>query len=153
MIPEGTKESIKNAVSGGDWTKFDEDTGAVGVYQYTEERWNELMILNPDLGLTENGRTAKDSSQQEKAIESEIEENTKSFMAYDIPVTEENLLGAHKFGFDSFSSVFQAKDSDKLSTILGESAKDPAFKNFKTIGQVKDYLSRQIKKGKELTKV
>lgn len=126
-LPENAKETLKTALSGGDWTKFDEATGAVGVYQYTEERWNELMVTNPELGLTEQGRIARDPAQQEKAFEAEIQDNTKSLIAYDIPVTEENLLGAHKFGIDNYIAIMQAEGSASLGKVLGDEAKNPVF--------------------------
>lgn len=148
IIPENTKETLKQALSEGRWTKFDPDTGAVGIYQYTEDAWKERMVLSPDLGLTENGRLAKDPAQQERAMERELQDNTKSFMAYDIPVTEANLFGAHKFGFDNFATIYESKDSEKLSTIIGDSAKSPEFKNFTTVGDVKKFILRQVKTAK-----
>lgn len=86
-------------------------------------------------------------------MERELQENVKSFMTYDIEVTEENLLGAHRYGIDSFTAIAQAKDSDKLTSLLGEAANDPSFKGFDTVKSVKNYLNKQIKKGKDLTKV
>jgi hypothetical protein len=145
VVPEGTKESIKKAVSGGDWTKYNEDTGAIGVYQFTEERWKELMLAHPDLGLTENGRLAKDPSQQEKAMDRESQDTLKSLIAYEIPVSKENIFGVHKFGFDNFSSIFEAKDDKKLSEVIGDEVSKPEFKGFTTAGDVKKYLSRSLK--------
>lgn len=142
IVPPNTMEVMRQ----GEWTKVDPDTGAAGIYQFTEERWNEIMALNPDLGLTENGRVAKNPEQQEKAMKWVIEDNTRGLMAYEIPVTEANLLGAHKFGFDNFAAIMDAQDSEKLSEVLGDDFNNPVFKNFKTVKSVKDYLRTQVDK-------
>jgi hypothetical protein len=137
IIPENTKKFIS---SGSAWDSHDSVTGAAGTYQFTEERWNEIAATNPDLGLTENGRVAKDQSQQEKAIQWEIEDNTRSLMAYEIPVTAENLAGAHKFGFDNYISIWSAKDNVKLTKLLGDEAKKPVFNDLKTVKDAKESL-------------
>lgn len=144
IIPASAKEEIKTALSGGQWDKEDPDTGAAGIYQYTEQRWLEIMSLNPDLGLTENGRVSKNSAQQEKAMNWEMQDNTRGLMAYEIPVETKNLLGAHKFGFDNYATIYGAKDSQKLSELLGDEANNPVFKDFKTVKQVKDYLNSKV---------
>lgn len=143
IIPENIKEVIS---SGNKWNKLDMETGAVGTYQFTEERWNELMALNPDLGLTENGRVAKDQTQQEKAIEWVIQDNTRNLLAYDLPVNNETLYGAHKFGFDNFISIYSSKDDVKLSELLGDEVNNPVFDKFKTVKDVKKYLNSVVKK-------
>jgi hypothetical protein len=148
IIPENTKETLKSALSQGKWNKFDPDTKAAGVYQFTEARWNELAATDPSLGLTENGRVSKDPSQQEKAMDWVIQDNTRGLLTYDVPVTEANLLGAHKFGFDNFVAIYESSDKDKLSDALGEDAKNPVFKNFQTVGEIKSYLSRETSKAK-----
>jgi hypothetical protein len=148
QMPEGTKETLKQALSEGDWTKFNEDTGAVGLYQFTEEQWIDLMTAYPELNLTENGRLAKDPAQQERAMEAELNENVKNLLAYEIPVTEQNLLGCHEFGSDNFALIYASEDSKKLSEVLGEGANSPALKGFETVGEIKAYLSRKISKPK-----
>lgn len=148
IIPENTKETLKKSLSEGKWNKFDPDTGAAGIYQFTEKRWNEIAKVNPELGLTENGRVSKDPSQQEKAMNWEIQDSTRGLLTYEIPVNEENLLGIHKFGFDNFAAIYESKDNEKLSDAIGEEAKNPVFKNFDTVKSLKDYLSREIRKAK-----
>lgn len=144
VIPENAQEDIKQVSSKGNWNTIDPETGAAGIYQFTEERWNELMELNPDLGLTENGRLAKDSRQQEAAMKWNIEDMSRSLLAYDVPLTTENLLGTHKYGLDNYLAIFSSKPSEKLTKILGEDAKLPQFKKFKTVGSVKQYLKREL---------
>lgn len=146
LIPENTKEVIKLATSKGAWDAYDPETGAAGIYQFTEERWNELAEAAPSLGLTENGRVSKDTSQQEKAMDYIIQENTRGLLTYEIPVTEENLLGTHKFGLENFIAIMESKDEDKLTTVLGkEVASRPEFKGLSTVKSLKRQLSRQTK--------
>jgi hypothetical protein len=148
ILPENTKSTLKEVLSKGKWNAFDKETGAAGIYQFTEERWNDLKILNPDLGLTDNGRVAKDSSQQEKAMGWEIQDHTRGLLTFEVPVTEETLLGAHKFGLDNYIAIYGAKDTEKLSSLIGDEAKSPVFKGFESAGAVKFYLTREIKKTK-----
>lgn len=148
LDPVTTKNTIKQVSSGGNWMKHNEETGAAGIYQFTKQRWDEIALENPSLGLTDNGRVAKDSSQQEKAMDHELVQNTKGFQSFDIPLSEENLLGAHQFGLNNFVAIYGSKGDEKLSTVIGKNAKDPVFKNFETVGSVKRYLSQQIQKAK-----
>ena len=144
IIPPDIMETIQSSMSQGEWFKVDEETGAAGLYQYTEEAWEDLMLTNPDLEITEEGRTAKDQSEQETAIEWEIENNALAFKSYGIPVNGETLLGAHKFGFDNFIAIYESKSSSKLNKVLGAEYKDnPVFKGFKTVKAVKEYLKSQ----------
>jgi len=137
IIPENAKEVIKGNTP---WNKIDPETGAAGIYQFTEERWNEIMTLNPELGLTENGRVAKSPAQQEKAMQWELEDNARSLMAFQVPVNNETLFGAHKFGFDNFVAIYTAKDSEKLTDLIGEEVNSPVFKNLQTVRSVKNYV-------------
>lgn len=148
IIPENTKETLKVSLSNGEWSKFDKETGAAGIYQFTEERWNEISAINPDLALTENGRVSKNTEQQEKAMDWVLADTTRGLLTYEIPVTEPNILGAHKFGFDNFAAIFEGQDNEKLSDVIGEEAKNPVFKDFLTVKSVKNYLSRVTTKGK-----
>ena len=145
LIPETAKDAIRIS-SGNDWKKVDPKTGAAGIYQFTDENWKRIAAVNPDLGLTENGRVSKDPAQQEKAMNWEIQDNTRGLMAYELPVNDANLLGAHKFGFDPFLAILQAKDDQKLTEVLKDKAKDPVFEDFSTVKSVKDYLNQEVKK-------
>lgn len=147
VIPENAIEDLGEALSGNDWTKFNSDTGEAGIYQFTKERWTELVESAPvPLGLSENGRTAKDSKQQKAAMEWSIQDNTRGLIAFDIPVNLKTLYGTHKFGFDNYAEIHTANSGDKLSKVLGVGAKsDPLFKDFKTVKQVKDFIAKQVK--------
>ena len=145
LLPEDYKDTMKTVLSGDDWKKVDSQTGAAGIYQFTEEKWNELMTLAPDLGLTENGRVSKDSSQQEMAFQYEIEQAAELLTSYELPVNEENLLGAHKFGLENYVNILASDPKATLQSVLGKGeANKPEFKDFKIVQSVRNYLKKQI---------
>lgn len=137
LVPEDAKEKMEV----GDWDHYNKDTGAAGKYGFTKKRWNEMMDYAPELALTENGRVSKNTDEQEIAIEWELKDTTRGFLAYGIEVTNENLFGAHEFGFDNFEIIYNSEDSAKLSSILEDD--DPLLERFETVKQVKDYIKRQ----------
>ena len=47
-----------------------------------------------------------------------ISDNTRGLMAYELPVTKENLLGVHEFGFDNFAAIMDGQDNEKLSDVF-----------------------------------
>jgi hypothetical protein len=148
IIPDNTKETIKESMSQGKWNKVDPETGAAGVYQFTNDQWQFISASDPSLGLTENGRVSKDPSEQEKAMNWYMASNAKFLIAQGLEVNEESLLGAHRFGVENISIIYDSKYNEKLSTAIGDESKSPVFKNFNTVGDVKRYLSGQIRKAK-----
>lgn len=137
-VPEDSLEVLKL----NDWKDIDPDTGAVGVYQFTEDRWNEIILSQPSLGLTENGRVSKDSSEQERAMEWSLKDNATGLTAYLIPVNNVNLYGAHRFGLDDYTAIFLSKNNEKVNDIVENKE---LFDNFKTVKSVKDYISSKVK--------
>lgn len=141
LAPEDTKETIKSIESNGDWTTLNSDTGAAGIYQFTEERWNDIAIADPTLGLTEDGRVSKDPGQQEKAMDWSIHNNTKGLTTFDIPVTTSTLYGSHRFGLIDYVTIHDAKNNEKLTDIVDDMK---LFTGFTTVKSVKDFISKQI---------
>lgn len=147
VIPEDSKEVIKQISSEGKWTSKNSDTGAVGIYQFTEERWIQISLAEPSLGLTDNGRVAKDSKQQEKAMDWSMQNNTQGFLSLDIPVNTETLYGSHRFGFENYINIYDANRNDSLTKLLGNDiGNDPLFKGFTTVKSVQDHIDKEVKK-------
>jgi len=147
VLPENINESMEALTSEGDWTKYNEDTGAAGIYQFTEERWNEIKLAAPELALTDNGRVSKDSTQQRKAMKWSLEDTARGLQLYEIPVNERTLYGVHKFGFDNFVAIEQAAGDEELSKVLGKQVEnDPLFKGLKTVKSVKSHISSKVSK-------
>lgn len=138
IIPEDAMEVMKT----NEWDDLNKDTGAAGVYQFTEERWDEISEQNPELGLTDEGRTSKDSTEQETAMKWNLEDLSKGLMAYNIPVTNANLYGAHRFGLDDFAVVVTSKNDVKIKDIVSNPT---LFKGFTSVKQVKRYVNSQLK--------
>jgi len=137
-VPENALESM--ALS--DWDSVEPTTGAAGVYQFTEQRWDEIAEQSPDLELTDNGRVTKDISQQEKAMKWSLENNAKGLAAYRVDVNIKTLYGAHRFGLDDYAAIELSGNSEKLTNIVEN---EELFEGFETVKQVKDFIANKIK--------
>lgn len=145
LIDVDTIDNMAFALSENNWRKVDEETGAAGIYQFTEERWNTLMETEPDLGLTESGRIEKDPAEQERAMDYLLRENAATLNNYGQEINDRNLLGSHIFGVDEYLDILAANDGDKLTKILGaDLAKQPPYNKFKTVKELKNYLSKLL---------
>lgn len=146
VVPEDIGEVIKFAASGGVWNKKDPNSSAAGLYQFTEEAWQEIMEKAPDLGLTENGRVEKDGFQQELAIEWSSQENAKELSSQDIPVDHKTLYGAHLLGVQNYIKVHKAPADTKLKTVIGTNER---FSQFKTVGALKKLINERIEESRK----
>lgn len=146
-VPDSTAVVISLGESNNQWNKQNPETGAAGIFQFTKKQWNDLSDKRPDLGLTENGRVAKDTEQQEIAMDALLEENSKILIENSIPVNDETLYGSHLFGIENYVKIKKSsKKTSKLIKILGaDEVKllDSRFKKF-TAGKVNDYLKEKV---------
>lgn len=138
VIPEDSLEVLKL----NEWDDQNPDTKAAGIYQFTPERWEEIMENNPDLGLTEDGRVSKDPMEQEKAMKWSNEENARGLTAYQVPVNNRSLYGAHRFGLDDYVAVTLSNANEKLTKVVEDM---DLFKGFTTVKQVNKYVNDQVK--------
>jgi hypothetical protein len=139
MTNEGY-ESLSIALSGDDWTKVGSN-GETGSYQFTEEKWNEIMN-DPKarkLDLTENGRVSKDQGQQQRAMKFESTKNAAILAKQEIAVNLETLLYAHMFGLKDAAKVWTGSPKTKLSK---EMKADPRLKEakVKNAGDMRKYI-------------
>lgn len=142
-IPAQTADSIKMAESGGKWNSPN------GLYGFNSADWKSIMRQAPELGLTEKGRTAKDTSEQERAMEWSLRDHASRLNEKDIPVDEETLYATHVLGVSTYEKLFNAPGDAKVKAVLGDALKDhPELANLKTIGQVKRYLNNKADKGR-----
>jgi hypothetical protein len=137
-IKEDTKEKMKF----NKWNDIDPDTGAAGIYQFTEERWEEIERENPELNLSDEGRYSQDTEEQEKAMDHELKRNAKNLAAVGIVVNNQSLYGAHRFGLENYINISISNNNDKLSDIVEDTE---LFKGFTTVKSVKDFISKKIK--------
>jgi hypothetical protein len=138
IVPEDALENIPKS----EWNTVDSVTGAAGVYQFTEQRWDEIAEQAPDLDLTDNGRVTKDISQQEKAMKWSLENNAKGLAAYRVDVNIKTLYGAHRFGLDDYAAIELSGNNEKLTNIVEN---EELFEGFTTVKQVKDFVANKIK--------
>lgn len=119
-VSDKTLAVIKQISSKGNILAYNPGSGAAGPYQFTEKVWNGIRDQAPELGLTENGRTASDPAQQEKAMKWVTEKNMDFLKRADLPVNTENLYVAHILGASKAIQVLRAPGDTKLKTLVDE---------------------------------
>ena len=144
LIEDDMIDTFAAVLSGGDWRKTNQETGAAGLYQFTEERWDELMNSNPELALTDSGRIEKDPTEQHRAIEYSNRENAVTLHNNDVPIDEISLLGSHIFGVDEYMDIMSYSDNTRMNKILGKDSEKPPFNKFKTVKDLKNYLKNLL---------
>lgn len=146
-VPKGTSDAIKGAMSGGNWRSPN------GLYGFTPDQWKDIQKSAPELGLTDAGRIAKDTSQQEKAIDWSLNDSAKKLMAKEIPVDKATLFGAHLLGAENYEKLFNADKDDETAKVLPAAflEKNPEIGQFKTVGQVKSYLNDRVERAHKAT--
>ncbi len=145
-IPQGTADSIKYAESQGKWSK-----ATPNLYGFTADQWSHITKAAPELGLTEDGRVSKDSLQQDLAMEWALHDNARQLSDRHLSVSESSLYAVHKLGIDNFEKMSKAPADAKIKTVFGAGLleKSPEFADFKTVGQVKNYLNKKVNEGRK----
>lgn len=118
--PETMLAIVKQIETKGEPFAFNPTTGAAGPFQYTEEKWKNIMLQAPELGLTENGRVSENPTQQETAMLWEIDQNVSKLNSAGIPPEIDNLYLAHIVGPEKTIEIMQAKGDVKLKTLVGK---------------------------------
>lgn len=144
-IPDGTADSIKYAESEGKWS-----SATPNVYGFTEDQWSHMTKAAPELGLTEKGRVSKDSLQQDLAMDWALHDNARQLSEKHLQVNESSLYAVHKLGIDNFEKLSKAPADAKIKSVFGPDVFDkfPEFAEFKTVGQVRNYLNRKMNEGR-----
>ncbi len=147
-VPDETRDIVKMAESGGKWDSEN------GLYGFTSSQWSSIMKSAPDLGLTDAGRLAKDSTQQEKAMDWSLHDNAAKLAGKDLPVNSQTLLASHVLGVNNYEKILEVPSDTKTKKVLSEEVlkEHPDLANFKTIGQVKSYFNNKVEEGRKATK-
>ena len=149
-ISEQTYSVLKQVISESNSTAYNENTGAAGIYQFTEEVWNNLMKDAPELGLTENGRVSQKTEQQQKAFEYTAKQTGTFLRAAGIEVTPENIYAGHLFGGLKAVQVLSAKNDTKLNTLVDvKTLKEYDINENVTVAEFKDWLLFRIVEAEE----
>lgn len=139
-VPENTLPTISQIVSKGKWDTQGPN-GEVGIYQFTESAWETIRKEAPELGLTENGRLAKNPEQQERAMKWQTEKNSVELKNASIDSSEDTLLLAHILPIKSAIDVLKAPGDTKIKTMVGESfIKQYGLRNGMKVKEFKDWL-------------
>lgn len=149
------KKFVKDPDTGKDVWEGEYLSGAFGYYQFLPSTWSDIVDMAPkSMGLTEGGLYNK--KQQEKGARVWVKHIVSQFKKADvaIPVTTENIYGAHHFGVNGWIKVMEAKETKTIKSVLGEKVLEanPQIekRGYKTIKDLKQYISDQldIAKGK-----
>lgn len=149
-VPDSSIVVISEILSQGEWDKLDNDTGASGVFQFTESRWKELSDSHPELSLTENGRISKNTAQQEEAMDALLKDNADVLINEGLEVNDASLYGSHILTVDNYVKIFKAKKkTSKLSKIIGVKEVSKLSTKFRKMS-VNQFLN-DLKKGVDET--
>jgi len=147
VVEPSQYDTIKEMVSNSNPTLYNEETGAAGIYQFTEETWNKIMQDAPELGLTENGRVMQKTEQQQKAFEYTAKVNGEILRSAGYEANTETLYASHILGAFKTVQVLSAEDSTKVDTLLSDkTVKQYKIPNDMTVRGVKDWLIFQTVK-------
>lgn len=144
-IPDETSIIIGQIESGNKWWAKNPKSTAAGKYQFLEGTWADIMEKAPELELTDEGRTSKDTTQQEAAMQWFMERNADILEAAKIPVTNESLYASHFLGGRAAVKVLGSFDNVKIKTLVGKNvmtAND--FKASMTVKEFKAWVSKKI---------
>lgn len=145
QVDPKTLDIIKQIESGGKWSAFNPNTSAAGLYQFTEKTWNDIKKQAPELGLTENGRTAKNTDQQEKAAQFLTQQSADLLNKNGIQPTTDNVYAAHLLGLSTAVSVLKASGDTKLKTLVeADALKANGFSNGTKVKDFKIWLKSKV---------
>ena len=147
VIPEETIDIIGQVESQGQWWAKTPDSTAAGLYNFTEDKWSEIMLEAPELGLTDNGRVSKNTSQQERAMRWNTERNTKNLIENNIPINTETIYGSHVLGSEIYIEIHNAPAKKNIKKLLDDDLRkaNPWLGKVKSAGQVKKLITERIK--------
>lgn len=143
------KKMVKDPDTGKEVWEGEYLSGAFGYYQFLPSTWSDIVEMAPkSMGLTEGGLYNK--KQQEKGARVWVKYIVSQFKKADvpIPVTTENIYGAHHFGVNGWIKVMEAKETKTIKSVLGEKVLEanPQIekRGYKTIKDLKQYISDQL---------
>lgn len=134
---------------------------AAGLYQFTENTWEELMFTYPELGLTYAGRTAKDTKEQEIAMDRLVRDNSVTLVQNNVEIDINSVYAAHHFGAGKIAEIWNLSDKSAVKKFLGDAAykANPWLKGnvswvnggkpVKTVGDFKRGLQDLLDKGRK----
>lgn len=152
VTPENLKiiRAIESGFKKNDWQIKNPDSSAAGLYQFTEGTWRDI-IDRSGLALTEAGRTSKNTTQQESAMEWYTNQNIKELKASDVEITPEHIYAAHFLGAEAAIKVLGSVGENKLAPLVGESVMkaNPQLKGF-TVDDFEAWLKKKVKMGRSM---
>lgn len=146
-VPDEAKNIIMEIESAGNWAARNPNSSAAGLYQFTADTWKTIMNEAPELGLTASGRTSRDTSQQEAAMDYFTDRNAELLWEEGLELSTENLYALHFLGQNAGPRILAAAGHEKLKN-LGLSKKvfeSNGFSNNMKVRDFKAWVARKIK--------
>lgn len=123
-------QKVAHIESGGNPNAHAATGTATGLGQFTEGTWLPLIKKHrPDLSSNSDSdllAMRNDPTLNSQMIDAYAQENTPKLQASGVPVNDGSLYGAHWFGPDGFSKIYNADPSTPIEEVIG---KDTAAKN------------------------
>jgi hypothetical protein len=121
--------------SGNDPFARNPRSSATGLGQFTDGTWRGLMQLQPELGLTADGRT--DPVQSKRALEAFTAMNANSLKKNGIEPSDNNLYAMHRFGESGGLNLLRADPNASIDGVVSPQVlqANPDLTG-KTVGQV-----------------
>jgi hypothetical protein len=148
-----------SAESSGDPNARNPRSSATGLHQFLKGTWAGLMKSNPELGLTEDGRT--DPEQSNRAMRAFTAQNADALRAKGVEPNDRNLYMAHFLGAGAAPNFIGAVQQDpsvpaaSLVSAQVAAANRPVFFNRdgspKTAGEVYERMTGRF--GSESTAI
>jgi len=144
---------IAQAESAGNPNAKNPNSTATGLGQFTDGTWLPLVKKHrPDLsaGKTDQQLLAMrtDPKLSSDMIEANAQDNEPLLKQNGVPITDGNVYGAHVFGADGFSKIYNADPSTPIESIIGDQTAKINRLSGMTTGQVNSHLNDRLSNSK-----
>lgn len=130
------------AESGGNYNSKNPLSSARGGYQFIDSTWKSMVMNNPELGLTMDGRG--NPEQEDRAIRKFTQDNIDYIRQFNIPINNATVYAAHFLGQGGAKTVLTQDDSVKLTNLLSPSViKANPFLREMTVGSFKNWAAKK----------
>jgi hypothetical protein len=142
-------QKVSSVESGGNANAHAPGSTATGLGQFTEGTWLPLVKKHrPDIahGKSDSDLLAMrtDPDLNSQMIDAYAEDNTPKLTASGIPVNHGSLYGAHWFGPEGFSKIYNADPTTPIEDVIGKDAAANNHLSGKTTDDVMTLAARKM---------
>lgn len=118
MIPGNYSGYVVGRESNGNPYAKNPRSSALGLHQFIDSTWDDMMRKHPELGLTADGRT--DEAQSTRAFNALTADNATTLRNNGQPVNNDTLYLAHRFGAGGALKALSADPNASVASIFPE---------------------------------